>query len=141
MAYFGPGPAPLETEVLKRGAQNFINYEDSGLSLAEISHRSTTATNILADTKAALVSLLDIPDTYDMLFMHGGGSGEFSAVVYNLVAVWVEKRRRIAEKDFGSDQEAIEKRVREEIRRELRLDYLVTGQWSFKARSVRVEFA
>lgn len=47
------------------------------------------------------MSLLDIPDNYEVLFVHGGGSGEFSAVVFNLVAVWVEVRRRAAEKELG----------------------------------------
>ena len=133
VSYFGAGPAPLPHPVVQAGARAFVNYEDSGLSLAEISHRSPMATKILADTKDALVSLLDIPDNYELLFMHGGGSGEFSAVVFNLVAVWVEKRRRAAEKELGDDQEAILQRVRKELREELRLDYLVTGSWSLKA--------
>lgn len=133
VAYFGAGPAPLPTPVLEEGARAFVNFEDSGLSLAEISHRSPTANKILANTKAALVLLLDIPDNYEILFMHGGGSGEFSAVVYNMVAVWVEKRRRLAEKELGSDEEKILERVRREIQEGLRLDYIVTGSWSLKA--------
>ena len=79
------------------------------------------------------MSLLDIPDNYEILFLHGGGSGEFSAVVFNMVAVWVEKRRRGAEVELGNDDEAIVARVREELKRSLRLDYLVTGSWSLKA--------
>ena len=51
----------------------------------------------------------------------------------NLVAVWVEKRRRIAEKELGIDSEAILQRVRKELREDLRLDFLVTGSWSLKA--------
>ncbi len=133
VAYFGAGPAPLPTSVLEKGARAFVNYEESGLSLAEISHRSPTANNILADTKAALTSLLDIPDNYEILFMHGGGSGEFSAVVFNLVAFWVEKRRRLAEQDFGNDADKILQRVQKEVRDDLRLDYVVTGSWSLKA--------
>lgn len=133
VSYFGAGPAPLPTKVLEAGAQAFVNYEDSGLGLAEISHRSPTATKILDDTKEALISLLNIPDNYEILFMHGGGSGEFSAVVLNLTAVWVEKRRRAAAKELGDNQNAILQRVRTELREELRLDYLVTGSWSLKA--------
>ncbi|KAI4120936.1 MAG: hypothetical protein LQ347_007000, partial [Umbilicaria vellea] len=98
-----------------------------------ISHRSSTATKILSDTKAALIELLDIPENYEILFMHGGGSGEFSAVVFNMVAVWVEKRRRAAEKECGGDAEKVLERVRREVREDLRLDYLVTGSWSLKA--------
>ena len=133
VAYFGAGPAPLPTPVLAAGAEAFLNFESSGLSLAEISHRSSTATKILADTIAALTSLLDIPDNYAVLFMHGGGSGEFSAVVFNMVAVWVEKRRRRAESELRGDEEKILERIRREVKEDLRLDYLVTGSWSLKA--------
>ncbi|CAF9916141.1 Phosphoserine transaminase [Imshaugia aleurites] len=133
VAYFGAGPAGIPTPVLERGAAAFVNFEDSGLGLAEISHRSSTATKILDETKKGLISLLDIPDNYDILFLHGGGSGEFSAVVFNMVAVWVEKRRRKAQEQFGDDDEAILLRVREELKYYLRLDYLITGSWSLKA--------
>ncbi|KAL8704137.1 MAG: hypothetical protein Q9201_002687 [Fulgogasparrea decipioides] len=133
VAYFGAGPAPLPTEVLQRGAEAFVNFENTGLSLAEISHRSQTANKVLADTKSALTSLLQIPDEYEILFMHGGGSGEFSAVVLNMVAVWVEKRRRRAAAELDGDERQVVERVKREIRDELRLDYLVTGSWSLKA--------
>lgn len=73
IAYFGAGPAPMPTPVLESGAKAFVNFENSGLSLAEISHRSSTATRILADTKARLTELLQIPDDYEVLLMHGGG--------------------------------------------------------------------
>lgn len=133
VAYFGAGPAPLPTRVLEEGAKAFFNYENTGLSLAEISHRSPTANQILADTKASLTALLDIPENYEILFMHGGGSGEFSAVVFNMVAVWVEKSRRRAEAECNGDSDQVLERVRQEIRQDLRLDYLVTGSWSLKA--------
>lgn len=132
VAYFGAGPAPLPTPVLEAGSRAFLNYEDTGLGLAEISHRSPTAAKILADTKASLVALLDIPDNYDVLFMHGGGSGGFSSTVHNLVPVWVEQRRREAEKELGDADKVLE-RVRKQVWEELRLDYLVTGSWSLKA--------
>ena len=131
--YFGAGPAPLPTPILQKGSEAFLNFEQTGLSLVEISHRSPTANKILADAKAALSDLLDIPENYEILFMHGGGSGEFSAVVFNMVAVWVEKRRRRAEAEYNGDTEKIVERVRREVRDELRLDYLVTGSWSLKA--------
>lgn len=72
------GPAPLPTSILEKGAQAFLNFENSGLSLAEISHRSKTAESILSDTRNALIELLAIPNDYEILFMHGGGSGQFS---------------------------------------------------------------
>ena len=133
VAYFGPGPARLPNAVIEDAGQAFINFESTGLSLAEISHRSSMANQIIADTKAALISVLEIPADYEVLFMHGGGSGEFSAVVFNMVAIWVEQRRRRAEKELGGDADQILARVRKEVREELRLDYLVTGSWSLKA--------
>ena len=134
ICYFGAGPAPLPTAVLSDGSQAFLNYKDTGLSLAEISHRSPLATSILADTKAALISLLDIPDSHEVIFMHGGGTGEFSAVVFNMVAVWIERRRRRAETELGAGNEGkVLERLKKEVKEELRLDYLVTGSWSLKA--------
>lgn len=133
IAYFGAGPAPLPTSVIEAGGRAFVNYNDTGLGLAEISHRSPTANKILAEAKEALVALYDIPDNYEILFMQAGGTGGFSAVVHNLVSVWIERRRRKAEKDLGADENKVVERLRNEIDQELRLDYLVTGSWSLKA--------
>lgn len=144
--YFGAGPAPLPTHVLQAAAKNLLNYKDQGIGLCEISHRSADANGILADAKKALSTLLDIPDSYEILFLQSGGSGEFSAVVYNLVALWVEKRRVRAQEDImvamadGKEdgtkddlQSKILARLKKEVEEELRLDYLVTGSWSLKA--------
>ena len=134
VSYFGAGPAPLPTPALEESAKALLNFNDTGLSLAEISHRSPTANKIIADAKEALVKLLDIPDSYEIIFMQGGGSGEFSATVQNLVSAWVERRRRkaISELGEGKDAEVLE-RVRKEVETELKADYLVTGSWSLKA--------
>ncbi|KAK2781880.1 Phosphoserine transaminase [Emmonsiellopsis sp. PD_33] len=136
VSYFGAGPAPLPTPVIESAAQALINYNDTGLGLSEISHRSPTANKILADTKANLATLLDIPtDDYEILFMQGGGSGEFSAVVYNLVGAWVERRRRgiVAQSGKAAEEAEVEKELKRVVEEELRLDYLVTGSWSAKA--------
>ena len=146
ISYFGAGPAPLPSAVLKGAAENLLNYKGQGIGLCEISHRSAEATQILADTKAALATLLDIPGSYDILFLQSGGSGEFSAVVYNLVSIWVEKRRLRAQeeitvamadgKESGTKDDLQAKvlaRLKTEVQTELKLDYLVTGSWSLKA--------
>lgn len=142
VSYFGAGPAPLPTPVVEAGAKAFVNFNDSGLGLGEISHRSPTANKILDDAKANLSALLDIPDNYEILFMQAGGSGEFSAVVHNLVSVWIERRRRRAEADIlkanpSADKtqvgELVFQRLQKEVDEELKLDYLVTGSWSLKA--------
>jgi phosphoserine aminotransferase len=133
LAYFGAGPAPLPTPVIEAGGKAFVNYNDTGLGLAEISHRSPTANAVLAEAKSALTTLYDIPDDYEILFMQAGGSGEFSAVVHNLVSTWVERRRRKAEKELEGDDDKILQRLRKEVSEELKVDYLVTGSWSLKA--------
>lgn len=146
VAYFGAGPAPLPTSVIEAGGKAFVNYKDTGLGLAEISHRSPTANEILAETKEALTKLYDIPDSYEILFMQAGGTGEFSAVVHNLVQVWISRRRENAIKNLeqagtsgvdATDPSQLEEwlvpRIKEEIDKELKLDYIVTGSWSLKA--------
>lgn len=131
--YFGAGPAPLPTTVLEKASQALLNYQDKGLGLCEISHRSPEANAILADTKQALTTLLDIPDDYDILFLQSGGTGQFSATVYNLVSIWVEKKRAKIAQEVGDNKEEVLTRLRKAVDDELKLDYLVTGSWSLKA--------
>ncbi|KAF2462375.1 phosphoserine aminotransferas-like protein [Lineolata rhizophorae] len=138
--YFGAGPAPLPTSVLESASKALLNYKDKGIGLCEISHRSAEANEILARTRACLSTLLDVPDNYEILFLQSGGSGEFSAVVFNIVANWVERRRKVAETELavsGTAGEQLEKnvfaRLKKEVDEELKLDYLVTGSWSLKA--------
>lgn len=142
VSYFGAGPAPLPTPIVEAGAKAFVNFNDCGLGLGEISHRSPTANKILENIKADLTSLIGIPENYEILFLQAGGSGEFSAVVYNLVSVWIERRRKRAEAETlkanpGADKTQIDElvfqRVQKEVENELKLDYLVTGSWSLKA--------
>ena len=133
IAYFGAGPSGLDNQIAVAASQAFLNYENSGLGLAEISHRSPEATKILADTKAALTQILEIPDNYEIILSHGGGSAQFSAIVFNMVAMWVEKRRRKAMEELDGDEGRVLERVRKEVRTELRLDYVLTGSWSLKA--------
>lgn len=134
VAYFGAGPAPLPTPVIQKSAEAFVNFNNVGLGLAEISHRSPTANKVIADAKAALTKLYDVPEDYEIMFMQSGGTGEFSATVQNLVGVWVEKRRKKAIEELGEGKDAeVLERVRKEVESELKCDYLVTGSWSLKA--------
>jgi phosphoserine aminotransferase len=137
VAYFGAGPAPLPTPVLETSAKALLNFEDTGLSLAEISHRSPTANKIIADAKEALSQLLEVPDSYDIIFLQGGGSGEFSASVQNMVGAWIERRRRKAIADLGgegtAEEDDVVAQVKKDIESDLKVDYLVTGSWSLKA--------
>lgn len=134
ISYFGAGPAGLPTSVLETAAKSLVNHYDTGLGLAEHSHRSALASGILDDTKKHLAAYLDIPDDYDILFMQGGGSGEFSATVYNFVGFWVEKRRLEIVKALGTDDEAaVTAALKKAVEEEFKVDYLVTGSWSLKA--------
>jgi phosphoserine aminotransferase len=139
ITYFGAGPALLPTDVLKGAAEALLNFNDTGLGLAEHSHRSAIAKNIVDTTKADLAKYLDVPDDYEILFMQGGGSGEFSATVYNLVAVWVERRKQKIIKGLALGEEKVipegvlVAHLRKAIDEELKVDYLVTGSWSLKA--------
>ncbi|KAI1262560.1 phosphoserine aminotransferase [Xylariaceae sp. FL1019] len=136
VTYFGAGPALLPTDVLEGAAQALLNYNNTGLGIAEHSHRSQHATDIINEAKADLASYLDIPEDYDILFMQGGGSGEFSATMYNLVGAWVTKKK--AEilgdtKEEDANQDELVAALKKAIDSELKLDYLVTGGWSLKA--------
>ncbi|CAD6441202.1 861bad98-7a14-43be-a478-5d06e5225995 [Sclerotinia trifoliorum] len=139
ITYFGAGPALLPTDVLKTSAAALVDYNGTGLGLAEHSHRSEIAANVLNTAKADLAKYLEIPNDYEVLFMQGGGTGEFSATVYNMVGIWVEKRKQKILKSLGisSDkdipEDALVKELQKAVDEELKIDYLVTGSWSLKA--------
>lgn len=141
ITYFGAGPALLPTDVLQNAAQALLDYNNTGLGIAEHSHRSELATNIINEAKADLASFLDIPtDEYEILFMQGGGSGEFSATVYNLVGAWVTRRKQDLLRQLGSaaDDAKVEAELRRAVDEDLKLDYIVTGGWSQKAHAEAV---
>lgn len=130
-AYFGAGPAPLPTSVLEQASQVLLNYNNMGLGITEISHRSPEAAAILQHTKDSLRKLYNIPENYSICFLQGGGSGEFSASVYHMTALWVGRRRAELVKEGVKEEDLVEK-LKEEVKK-MKLDYLVTGSWSLKA--------
>ncbi|KAK1966402.1 phosphoserine aminotransferase [Colletotrichum sublineola] len=136
ITYFGAGPALLPTDVLETAAQALLDFNGTGLGIAEHSHRSEIATKIIEEAKADLAAYLDIPADYEILFMQAGGSGEFSATVYNLVGAWVARQRDAVLQRLGAADETDERVVaelRKVIHEQLKLDYIVTGGWSQKA--------
>ncbi|XP_068168015.1 phosphoserine aminotransferase [Antennarius striatus] len=102
---FGAGPAKLPASVLYQAQKELLHYSDTGISVLEMSHRSSDFNQILNKTTSLLRELLNIPDNYKVLMLQGGGCGQFSAVPLNLIGL---KADRCA-------------------------DYLVTGTWSAKA--------
>lgn len=65
--------------------------------------------------------------------MQGGGSGEFSATVYNLIGAWVTRKQQEAVKQAGDDEAKVTEILQKQVASELKLDYIVTGGWSLKA--------
>ncbi|XP_028980693.2 phosphoserine aminotransferase [Esox lucius] len=102
---FGAGPAKLPQSVLFQAQKELMDYNGIGISVLEMSHRSSDFNKIMNTTENLLRELLSIPDNYKVMFLQGGGSAQFSAVPLNLIGL---KQDRCA-------------------------DYLVTGTWSSKA--------
>ena len=75
------------------------------------------------------------PDGYEILFLQGGGSGEFSAAVYHMVSIWVAKQwKHLKEYKFlGLEESAVVDGLRDIVEEKMKLDYFVTGSWSLKA--------
>ena len=100
---FSPGPAMLPTEVLEQAQSEMLNWHNTGMSVMELSHRGKEFTQLLDQAEADLRELLAIPANYQVLFLSGGASTQFSMVPLNLL---------------GAKKTA---------------DYVETGQWSEKA--------
>ena len=82
---FSAGPSMLPLEVLERAGSEITNYQGSGMSVMEMSHRSKVFQKIFDDTKANFIRLFHVPDNYKVLFLQGGASGQFSMVPLNLM--------------------------------------------------------
>ena len=100
---FCAGPAVISEEVLEEVKSELLEYNNSGTSIMEVSHRSKLYSSVAAEAKQDLIDILNIPKNYDVLFLQGGATHQFSMVPYN----------------FGnSSGEA---------------DYILSGSWSKKA--------
>lgn len=100
---FSAGPSTLPVEVLEKAAAEMTNYEGTGQSVMEMSHRSAEYKTIIETAEQNLRELMNIPDDYYVLFLQGGGTLQFSMVPMNLLT--------------GSGK----------------ADYIVTGSWAKKA--------
>ena len=100
---FSAGPAMLPLDVLEEVQRDLVSYKGSGMSVLEMSHRSKEFIAIADGAEESLRELMGIPDTYEVLFMQGGASTEFSAIPLNLTT--------------SADDVA---------------DYVTTGSWSKK---------
>jgi len=111
---FGAGPGILPHEVLKQAAAAVIDFNGTGLSILEISHRSPEFEGVLAEAIKLVKELFNVPEGYSVLFLQGGASTQFAMVPYNLLpdggkaaylesGVWANKALKEA-KYFGEVQ-------------------------------------
>ncbi|MBR6018903.1 MAG: 3-phosphoserine/phosphohydroxythreonine transaminase, partial [Lachnospiraceae bacterium] len=82
---FSAGPAVLPEEVLKEAAAEMLDYQGSGQSVMEMSHRSKVFDKIIKDAEQDLRDLLNIPDNYKVLFLQGGAHLQFAMIPMNLM--------------------------------------------------------
>ena len=111
---FGAGPSALPLSVLEEAQKGLVNFNGTGIGIAEISHRSKEFQAFLDEFEQNIRTQLDVPPTHRILFTQGGGTAQFSAVVLNMVA-----RYRLLHPNATPE--------------EIVLDYVVTGSWSKKA--------
>ncbi len=82
---FSAGPAVLPEEVLKEAAAEMLDYNGSGMSVMEMSHRSKPFQKIIEAAEADIRELMNIPDNYKVLFIQGGASTQFAMIPMNLM--------------------------------------------------------
>jgi phosphoserine aminotransferase len=110
---FNAGPSMLPREVIEATAQACLDFNGSGLSLMEISHRAKDFQPVVGEAVALVKELLNIPEGYSVLFLGGGASLEFCMIPYNFLekkaaylntGVWAKKAMKEA-KNFGETVE------------------------------------
>ena len=84
---FSAGPSMLPVSVLQRAGSEILNYNGSGMSVMEMSHRSKVFQAIFDDTQAKFRRLMGVPEGYKVLFLQTGASGQFSAIPLNLMGL------------------------------------------------------
>ncbi len=82
---FSAGPSMLPEAVLEKAAAQMMNYENTGMSVMEMSHRSSAYLDIFNKTKALLKKVMEVPDDYEILFLHGGATQQFSMIPLNFL--------------------------------------------------------
>lgn len=82
---FNAGPSMFPKEVLLEIQKDFLNWNNSGFSIIETSHRSSSFINYISEIIKDFREILNIPDNYEVLFCHGGARGQFSAIPMNFL--------------------------------------------------------
>ncbi len=100
---FSAGPATLPEDVLKKAAEEMLDYQGCGMSVMELSHRGKEFKQIFEKAEADLREIMGIPENYKVLFLQGGASLQFAMIPFNLMT------------------------------KNKKADYVHTGQWTKKA--------
>ncbi len=82
---FAPGPATLPLSTLEQAREDLVDFQGTGMSILEHSHRGKDYAAVHAETKQLLTDLLRIPEGYRILFMQGGARGQFGLLPMNLL--------------------------------------------------------
>lgn len=82
---FSAGPSMLPVEVLEKAASEMLDYNGSGMSVMEMSHRSKVYDGIIKETEAKFRKIMGVPDNYKVLFLQGGATLQFAMVPLNLL--------------------------------------------------------
>ncbi|MEP6682635.1 MAG: 3-phosphoserine/phosphohydroxythreonine transaminase [Parafilimonas sp.] len=85
MYNYNSGPAVLPAEVLQQASEAVINFDNTGLSILEIGHRTDWFINILEEAKSLIKELMQLDDSYEVLYLHGGATSQFMQVPMNLL--------------------------------------------------------
>ena len=109
--YFGAGPATLPREVLETIQHELNDFRSTGLSVLELSHRSESFSDVLNQSESLVRELMQIPDDFAVLFLHGGATAQYSMLPLNFLQ--------------NNDK----------------ADYLCSGHWSIKASQEAKRFA
>lgn len=107
---FSAGPSCLPEAVLTKAASEMLDYEGSGQSVMEMSHRSKVYQGIIDGAEAVLREIMNIPDNYKVLFLQGGASTQFAMIPLNLMT------------------------------KNGKADFVITGQWANKAQQEASKF-
>lgn len=82
---FNSGPSVLPKEVFEQASQAILNFNDTGLSILELGHRTSTFQAVMDEAVALAKQLMQLADTHEVLFLHGGASTQFFQVPMNLL--------------------------------------------------------
>lgn len=83
---FNPGPATLPLDVLKEVQAEFLNFDETGMSIVEVSHRAKPYEKVHNQAKADILELMNLGDEYEVLFIQGGASLQFAMIPMNFAS-------------------------------------------------------